>query len=424
MYNEILSKYINNELRGDYSGYGLEGIEILLGRLRNPHHSFKSIHIAGTNGKGTASSLIASSLSTCGYKTGLYTSPHLLRMNERIKISGEEISDEEIYKYAVKIDRIITDDKDLHPTYFDILTAIAFLYFAESSVDIAVVETGLGGKLDSTNVLMPEVSVITEISIDHASVLGSTIELIAGEKAGIIKRGIPVVSLCTNKGAALIIESAAEKNNSPVYIIEKDFDADKITDYENGYKFNYSFSQIPEKLEGLVIPLRPEHQVKNAAAALTALMLLRDRGYTGITSSSIFHAFSNTTLPGRFQVLKTNPIIIFDAAHNYSALLNLFAALDRYYGNRKIKIILSIMGDKINEDVKMLLSQRKDSILYFIFPDERLYIPFDGEFLQVTSEIDIIAQFIASSGENDLVLLTGTFRLYKHALDIISRLRS
>ena len=421
MYNKILSKYINNELRGDYSGYGLEGIEILISRLGNPHYSFKSIHVAGTNGKGTTSSLIASSLSACGYKTGLYTSPHLLRMNERISISGEEISDEEIYKYAVKIDKIITDDEKLRPTYFDILTAIAFLFFADSPVDIAVVETGLGGKLDSTNILIPEVSVITGISIDHASVLGSTIELIASEKAGIIKPGVPVVSLCTDKGSAGIIESAAEINNSPSYIIERDFDIENITDYENGYKFNYTFYQIPEKLEGLVIPLRPEHQVKNAAAALTALMLLRHRGYTGITSSSLYNSFSTISLPGRFQVLNNNPLILFDAAHNYSALLNLFDCIDRYYGNRTLKVILSIMGDKINDDVKNILYQKKDSILYFIFKDERLYVPSDGEFRQVTSEIDTIHKFIASAGEDDLVLFTGTFRLYKHALDIITR---
>jgi len=424
MYNKILSKYINNELRGDYSGYGLEGIEILLSHLGNPHYSFKSIHIAGTNGKGTTSSLISSSLIASGYKTGLYTSPHLLRINERIKISGEEISDEEIYKYAVIIDNIITSNKDLRPTYFDILTAIAFLYFADSPVDIAVVETGLGGKLDSTNVLVPEVSVITEISIDHASVLGSTIELIAAEKAGIIKSGIPVVSLCTDKSAAGIVESAAEMNNSPAYIIGKDFNTDHITDYENGYEFNYSFNQIPEILEGITIPLRPEHQVKNAAAALTALMLLREKGYSGITSSLLLNAFSNITLPGRFQVLERSPLILFDAAHNYSALLNLFDCIDRYYSRMKLRIILSIMGDKINDDVRLLLYQKKDSILYFIFQDDRLYIPFDGEFRQITSEIEVIAQFIASSGENDLILFTGTFRLYKHALDVITRLRS
>lgn len=420
MYNKILSKYINNELRGDYSGYGLEGIELLLDHLGNPHCSFRSVHIAGTNGKGTVSSLISSVLNRCGYKTGLYTSPHLLRINERIKVAGIEISDEDIYKYAVKIDNIIESNKELKPTYFDIITAIAFLYFSDSSIDIAVVETGLGGSLDSTNVIIPEVSVITEISMDHASVLGNSIKLIAAEKAGIIKKSVPVVSLCTDEESAGVIKNSAEEKEAPLYKINKDFIIDNIADYKNGYKFDFTFNKNSKCIENIIISLRPGHQVKNAAAALAALMLLHDNGFSKISSSPLLHVFQNETLPGRFQIIKTSPLVIFDAAHNCKALENLFNAINMYYGNKRLKVVLSIMADKINEDVKKIINQRKDSILYYSFNDERLYIPYDGEFNQVTSEIEVLNRFVSSADENDLILFTGTFRLYKYALEAVS----
>lgn len=420
MYNKILSKYINNELRGDYSGYGLEGIELLLGHLGNPHCGFRCVHIAGTNGKGTVSSLISSVLNRCGYKTGLYTSPHLLRINERIKIAGIEISDENIYKYAVKIDNIIESNKELKPTYFDIITAIAFLYFSDSSIDIAVVETGLGGRLDSTNVIIPEVSVITEISMDHASVLGNSIKLIAAEKAGIIKKSVPVVSLCTDEESAGVIKNSADEKGSPLYKINEDFLIDNIADYKNGYKFDFTFNKNSKCIENIIISLRPGHQVKNAAAALAALMLLHDNGFSKISSSPLLHVFQNETLPGRFQVLKNSPLVIFDAAHNYKALENLFHAIDMYYGKKILKVVLSIMADKINEDVKKIINQRRDSILYYSFNDERLYIPYDGEFNQVTSEIEVLNRYVSSADDNDLILFTGTFRMYKYALEAVS----
>lgn len=421
MYNEILSKYVNNELRIDSFSFDLKHIEQLLKILNNPHHLFKSVHIAGTNGKGTTSSLIASVLSSCGYETGLYTSPHLLKMNERIKINNDEISDDEIYKYALRIDKIITENPRLKPTYFDILTAIAFLHFADSNVDIAVIETGLGGKLDSTNVLLPLVSVITEISIDHTSVLGNTIELIAEEKAGIIKKNIPVVSSCTSKPAIDIISKIALNSGSTHYAISKDYKYSDVKDIDSGYTFNYLPPKPWAPINDLYISMRPEHHVQNASAAATALLILKDNGFTQITASSIVSAFSQVTLKGRFQVLQNDPFILFDAAHNYDALKNLLAAVEKYYSKRKLHIVLSIMADKINPQVKELLSQYKDSILYFQFIDERIYIPGHDEFSIITSDINRVKDFVFSDADDKRVnLFTGTFRLYKYVLDIIA----
>ncbi len=420
MYNKILSKYINNELRTDFFSFDLFHVEELLKKLNNPHHSFKSVHIAGTNGKGTTSSLIASALYSSGYKTGLYTSPHLLKLNERIKINNREIPDDEIYRYALKIDNIITENPELKPTYFDILTAIAFLHFADENIDIAVIETGLGGKLDSTNILMPLVSVITEISIDHTSVLGNTIELIAKEKAGIIKKNIPVISSSTSKQALDIISKTALNSGSIHYALLKDFKYSNIKANDSGYTFDYFPPEPWALIKNLHISIRPEHHVQNASAAATALLILKDKGFTKITVNSIVTAFSQLALNGRFQVLQNNPFILFDAAHNYDALRNLLAAVKKYYQNRKLHIVLSIMADKITPQVKELLYQYRDSILYFKFTDERIYIPEHDEFNTITSDINRVKEFIFSEAdENPVNLFTGTFRLYKYVLDMI-----
>ncbi len=420
MYNKILSKYINNELRTDFLSFDLIHVEELLKKLNNPHHSFKSVHIAGTNGKGTTSSFIASALYLSGYKTGLYTSPHLIKLNERIKINNREISDDRIYRYASKIDDIITGNPELKPTYFDILTAIAFLHFADENIDIAVIETGLGGRLDSTNILMPLVSVITEISIDHTSVLGNTIELIAEEKAGIIKNNIPVISSCSSKQAVDIISKTALNSGSIHYALSKDFKYSNVKDIDSGYTFDYFPPKPWEPIKNLHISIRPEHHVKNASAAATALLLLKDNGFPRISVNSIVTAFAQVTLKGRFQVLQNNPFILFDAAHNYDALNNLLTAVKKYYQNRKLHIILSIMADKITPQIKELLYQHKDLILYFKFTDERIYIPEHGEFNIITSDIKRVKEFVFSEADEDPVnLFTGTFRLYKHILDLI-----
>jgi dihydrofolate synthase/folylpolyglutamate synthase len=420
MYNKILSKYINNELISGYSCYDLTQIEHLLDMLGNPHHCFKSVHIAGTNGKGTTASLISSVLINAGYKTGLYTSPHLIKLNERININYCEISDKKIYDYALRIDKIITENHEIKPTYFDILTSIAFLHFADSEIDIAVIETGLGGKLDSTNVLMPLVSVITEISIDHTSVLGDTIELIAGEKAGIIKNNVPIVSSCISQPALDIISQKALTAGSSHFAFLKDYRYTDLRDFNSGYLFNYIPPEPREPVNNLYIPVRPEHQVRNAASALTALFLLKDRGFTRITADNMADALKKFNLKGRFQVLHENPFILFDAAHNYDALKNLFAGVKKYHGSRKLNIILSIMSDKINPRVKELIYPYKDSILYFRFNDSRLYIPENKEFCIITSDINCVKEFIFSnSGQNPVNLFTGTFRLYKYVLDII-----
>jgi dihydrofolate synthase/folylpolyglutamate synthase len=356
-----------------------------------------------------------------GILTGLYTSPHLIKLNERIIINSNEINDQTIYNYALRIDKIITDNPEIKPTYFDILTSIAFLHFADSEIDIAVIETGLGGRLDSTNVLSPLVSVITEISIDHTSVLGGTIQLIAGEKAGIIKKNVPLVSSCTSKPAIDILSSAALKTGSRHFEYIRDYRYTDLKENNSGYTFNYLPPAPWTRINNMYIPLRPEHQLKNASAALTALLLIKDSGFTEISENSISNAFEKFSLKGRFQIVHENPFILFDAAHNYDALKNLFDAVEKFYSSRKLNIVLSIMADKINPQVKDLINNYRDSILYLKFNDSRIYIPEENEFRIITSDINRVKEFILSGADHDPVnLFTGTFRLYKYVLDIIA----
>jgi dihydrofolate synthase/folylpolyglutamate synthase len=198
MIDQILNKYINNERNIGFSHYSPDNIRKLLDILGNPQNKIKTIHIAGTNGKGTTCYLIAGILQNSGYNTGLFISPHLVRLNERISINSIEISDTELLYYIQKADKAANENK-ITVTYFDILTAAAFSFFNDKSVEIAVIETGLGGRLDSTNVILPELSIITDISMDHSHILGDTIEKITSEKCGIIKPGVPVITTNTDR---------------------------------------------------------------------------------------------------------------------------------------------------------------------------------------------------------------------------------
>jgi len=232
MINTILNKYLNNEKKVNISNYGLNSIIHLLGHLKNPQKNFKSLHIAGTNGKGSTAFMIASILQKSGYKTGLYTSPHLLRINERIKINLTDINDELLLRYISEIDRF-SDSEGCVPTYFDVLTAAAFKYFSDEHVDIAVIETGLGGRLDSTNVVTPELSIITDISLDHTRILGDNLRDITIEKCGIIKPGVPVITSNTDPEILTVIDEFSRRLDSELYAYSRNFFTCNITNEKN-----------------------------------------------------------------------------------------------------------------------------------------------------------------------------------------------
>jgi dihydrofolate synthase/folylpolyglutamate synthase len=311
--------------------FGLRNIRTLLHRLDNPHNKIRTIHIAGTNGKGSTSSMIAAILTAAGYKVGLYTSPHLVRFNERIRINGKMISDSDIAHYT----RILKPTvREIKATFFETTTAMAFQYFFDNKVDIAVIETGLGGRLDSTNVLRPLVSVITTIGKDHTELLGRTDKSIAAEKAGIIKRRVPVVIGPIKSSAKKVIVNIAKQKLSPV------LESKKLS--------------IPY---GCTIELLGKHQEANAKAALGAVNVVCRQFLVG--DIAIRDGLENTSklsgLRARFEIRKGTPDILIDVAHNPDGIKTLVAGLQQISCS-KIVIILGVMKDK---DYRMILQHLK-----------------------------------------------------------------
>ena len=420
MINDILSKYLNNEKSGKLINYSLGDITKLLSDLNNPHKNFKSLHIAGTNGKGSTAFMLSVILEKSGYKTGLYTSPHLVRINERIKINSHNINDALLYKYLTEIDCIISNDESISPTYFDILTAAAFLYFRDESVDIAIIETGLGGRLDSTNVIIPEISIITDISFDHIDILGNKIEDITKEKCGIIKPSIPVITSNTDPEIISIIEQYSAKNRSKLYSYNCDFFTQNIKRDNDHFMFDYSSDDAI--LPKISLSLFPQHQIKNSAVVITALNYLRVNGFQSISNDVIYKELEKIQVPGRFQLLYTNPVIIYDPAHNFDALNNLINGLEKFYSDKKKVFVLSMMKDKA--DTKTLDLLKKQDVVYFLLNDERAYMPDHDKFKLIISDENIVVDILQQTDDiNGMIIFTGTFRIYNHAVNITNELQ-
>ncbi len=326
--------------------YGLEkhGIRPGLGRTRkivsllgDPQKGYTIVHVAGTNGKGSTSAIIASVLQEAGLRTGLYTSPHLEKFNERIRVSGKMITGPEVAS-AVKTVRAASRKmpRGAPLTFFEFTTAMAFLHFMRKKADIAVIETGMGGRFDATNVVTPGVSVITNVSIDHARFLGRTVKEIAFEKAGIIKPGRPVVVGEVEKGPLSVIRKRARDLSSPLYENGSDFSA-------SGDPRSFDYQGMSCRLEGLKLGLMGRHQVNNAACALAAIEVLKGNGFE-IPVRAIRNGLKKAAWPGRFEVLSKRPFVVLDGAHNPAGARTLALALESL-GKRPV-LVLGVMADK------------------------------------------------------------------------------
>ena len=420
MINEILNKYLNNEKNITFTNYSLDSIESLLKYIDEPHKNFRSVHITGTNGKGSTAFITAEILRKSGYKTGLYISPHLINITERIKINLKDIPEVSLYNYLKMIDSIIQSNRSIMPTYFDILTAAAFKYFSDESVDIAVIETGLGGRLDSTNVILPEISVITDISLDHAHILGNTIEKITEEKCGIIKQNRPVITSNSDISVTGIIEKYSRINRSDLHIYKRNYYAENIS-FNNGF-FTFDFSFNGFRLPKVEICLFPEHQVINASTALTALSILRSNGFPNVNDDIIYRTLGTIQIPGRFELLGKNPFIIYDPAHNFDALDNLIKGINKLYHNKRIFYIISLMTDKADDKTLGLFNSIEDQVIYYILNDSRAFIPDANRFKYIVhDEINIIELMDSIYNDDVIYLFTGTFRIYESALKITEK---
>lgn len=325
----------------------------LCNTLGNPQHKFKSIHVAGTNGKGSTSHMLAAILQTAGYKTGLYTSPHLKDFRERIKVNGEMVSEEFVILFT---ERIRPRIEEIEPSFFEITVAMAFEYFAQQEVDIAIIETGLGGRLDSTNVIVPELSIITNIGWDHMNLLGNSLEEIAAEKAGIIKETIPVVVGEVIPETISIFEETAYEKNAPLSIAER---KRHIADW-NWEKHELvvevaSEHQTDRKIYHL--DLQGVYQTKNLLTVLEACSILQQKGWkldNDAIQQGLKHTKKITGLHGRWEVVHTSPLVVMDVAHNADGIRQLVQQAE-LISHDQLHIIIGMVKDKDIDRVLSLL---------------------------------------------------------------------
>jgi folylpolyglutamate synthase/dihydrofolate synthase len=352
----MFSKVGTSALKND-----LLNIRELCGILNHPETKFPTVHIAGTNGKGSTSHMLSAILQQAGYKTGLYTSPHLHDFRERIRINGVMMPEEEVIQF---VQRMRSSMDTIQPSFFEVTVAMAFEYFAQEKVDIAIIETGLGGRLDSTNIITPILSLITNISYDHMNILGDTLPLIAAEKAGIIKPDVPVVISETQEEVKQVFSETADLHHSPIRFADQDW---RITQHEPGVTFLKLTAQ--DVLNGTAYPLMldlPGHyQEKNVLGVLSAVQILQQAGWK-ISTADISTALSKvkqlTGLGGRWEVVKEHPYTVLDVGHNEAGIRAILEQLT-LVSYKRLHIVIGFVKDK---DVTAALKQLPaDAVYYF-----------------------------------------------------------
>ncbi len=410
-YNDCLKYLFNLERAG--IKYDLKNIRTLLRLLNNPQNNFKSVHIAGTNGKGSVSSIINSVLMEKGFKTGLYTSPHILDFRERIRVNGKYISKKFIMNF---VNKYFKDIETIKPSFFEVTTALTFDYFSSQKIKYAVIETGLGGRLDSTNILRPAVTIITALSVDHTDFLGNTIEKITAEKGGIIKKGVPLVTGNIPVVSVKILNEIAKKKTAEVFnTSDKKL---KITGKsETGFYF------AVENREKIFYPLTGDYQINNIKTSLKAIDVIGEREKINFDNGTLTRGFRNlkinSGLYGRFELISVNPKIVVDVSHNEQAIKNIRANL-KYFTYERLFIIFAMMQDKdykkcVNEigklDAKIILT--KPSYKRAAEPEElfKAVRNHKGKFI-LKKNIKESFEFVKdNSKRGDLILVTGSFYL-------------
>ncbi len=363
-YNEALNYIHSVSWKG--SRPGLERTRELLEKMGNPQDKLKFIHVAGTNGKGSFCSMTANILTHAGYKVGLYTSPFVLRFNERMKINGQDIPDTELAKITEYV-KPFADSMQDSPTEFELITAIAFEYFARQNCDVVVLECGMGGRLDSTNIIKsPLLSVITGISFDHTAFLGNTIPEIAREKAGIIKENIPVLFCSDNTEAAEVIKAKADECSSPYFEVDRSTFIIKNTDLDGSI---FDFGEYKD----VKIPLLGSYQPHNACNVLSAVNILKSQGLE-IPDKAIYDGLSTVEWKARFEKLCSSPVIISDGGHNPEGIDAAIESVKLYFPDKKVILVTGVMADK---DYKYMAEKMSEvaSFAFTVTPDNPRALP-------------------------------------------------
>jgi dihydrofolate synthase/folylpolyglutamate synthase len=395
--------------------FRLERMQALVESLGNPQKAYPSIHVAGTKGKGSVSVLCASALHEAGYTVGLYTSPHLDDYAERIQVDGEFITHADLVEMVEEIKPHVAGIPEL--TTFEITTALALLYFGKRKVNAAVIEVGLGGRLDATNVIVPVVSVITSISYDHTSLLGDTLTEIAGEKSGIIKPGIPVVSSPQEEEARVVIEKVAQEHSSQLIQVGRDLLYEEITHSLEGQTFRvWSPKKSNEDSVIISIPLLGPHQMDNAATAYATLDIFSQKGLT-IAQDDILRGFKKVFWPGRFEIVRLSPPVVLDCAHNRDSAYKLRLTLEEIFPGKSILLIFGASEDK---DIQGMLIELMPLVKEMMFVKS-----FHPRAIEPTKLVDMVQPFghpyqiveqipealekaVQIAGDNLIVLVTGS----------------
>ncbi|MCG8686679.1 MAG: bifunctional folylpolyglutamate synthase/dihydrofolate synthase [Desulfobacterales bacterium] len=411
----------------------LDTILNILKFLNNPHKNYKMVHVAGTNGKGSTATYIASILRAAGFKTGIYTSPHLIRFNERICVDGEQISDDDVVKAYNAVHAV--DIGKRRATFFEIATAMAFYYFSKAQVDWAVIETGMGGRFDATNIIRPEVSVITNLSIEHTDYLGNTIKDLAREKGGIIKQGIPVVTAVSQPSGLEMITGLAKEKDADLYRFKKDFSIRKTPK-----KPTYTFQGINQSFKEIKKPLPGDHQRENLSLALAACELVFDRNKSkddryNLNLDLVKNGLAQAKWPGRLERIMEEPLVILDGAHNLKAAQVLGKYLNDTLDDKKLTLVVGILDDKPHEEMLEHLASRANRVIVTKAKIDRSLETdvmvsavekyFTGETLVIEDVKEAVSHAISISCKEDAVCIAGSLYVAgeareKFELDFIS----
>lgn len=404
---------LGNEVKA--AKLGLERIEALLGRLGNPHRAYRIVHVAGTNGKGSVCAMIESALRASGLRTGLFTSPHLVEPTERIRINGEQVSPEQFAAACDDVHReaehlLANGTIDSHPTYFETVTAMAFLLFRDLGVEMAVLEVGLGGRLDATNVVSPDLCVITPVDFDHETFLGRSLEAIAGEKAGILKQGVPAVFAPQRPEITAMLESRAASSGVPVHWAGE-WEPRELELHPRGSRF----VAVGRRRIPVECPLAGEHQVTNALTAVAALDVL------GVPAAAIGEGICRTSWPGRLECVSERPEIILDGAHNPAGARTLAAHWQRFYRQRRIRLIYAAMRDKAVSEVTGALFPLAAEVILTAPGTSRAVRPqalaalADHPNLRIAEDLPEALRLVADATPQDVIFISGSLFLVGEA---------
>ncbi|OGP75240.1 MAG: hypothetical protein A2V86_09810 [Deltaproteobacteria bacterium RBG_16_49_23] len=391
--------------------FGLTKAEGILDAVGNPHSEIQAIHIGGTNGKGSTAAMMASILQKEGYRVGLYTSPHLLRFTERIKVNGRQIEKEEVADLTEWMKKKVEAAGVAPPfTFFDFTTAMAFLYFKQKMVDLAILEVGLGGRLDSTNVIDPLLSIITNIGKDHEDILGKGILRVAREKAGIIKEGRPLITAATQPRVLRLFSKMCRERKAPYFRVGKEFR------YVPGGEGSFNYEGLHRKLWDLSLNLRGSHQRVNATTALGAMEILDDLGYR-VSNEAMAEGLKEVDWPGRLEMVCSSPQVLLDGAHNPEGALSLKESLKKEFQYDHLVLLVGIMKDKDVHAILHSLSPLADRIILTRPGIDRAASPAllrkalgqNGKKAEVIEDFKkAIDRGLSLTGEGDMLCITGS----------------